>query len=116
MIIVAGIVESIASRRDKTAKLTIGTQELTPEQAGQIYGLNQSFVYLAIKTELFTRDELSDISELKTEFENIKTPSQRLRAILFVNYQQNPEGFQSFPNYYQSKMDQICEHFKNKLT
>jgi hypothetical protein len=53
---------------------------------------------------------------LKTQYENIKTPSQRLRAILFVNYQQNPEGFQSFPNYYQSKMDQICEHFKNKLT
>lgn len=116
MIVVGGIIESISSRKDKTSKLIVGTQELTPDQAGQIYGLTQSFVYLAIKPELFSRDELTDVSELKTDFDNIKTPSQRLRNILFVNYQQNPEGFQSFATYYQSKMDQICEHFKSKLT
>ena len=115
MILLPSQIESIASRKDKTVKVTIGTQELTPSQAAEIFQLNQKFCYIAIKEETFTDDEVALLDNLKTDLETEKTPSQRLRAILYVNYQQKPEGYKDFATYYQAKMDKICEHFKSKL-
>jgi isopentenyldiphosphate isomerase len=115
MIILPAQIESIASRKDKTVRITLGTQELTPAQAAEIFQLNQKFCYTAIKEEMFTTTEADEINALKTDLDTEKTPSQRLRGILYVNYQQTPEGYKDFITYYQAKMDKICEHFKSKL-
>lgn len=116
MIIVGSVIEGIASRKDKTVKLTIGTQELSPESAAHIFSMNQQFCYLAIKKENFNPSEVDVIESLKTDMEAAKTPSQRLRAILYRNYEQHSEGYQDFATYYQAKMEKICDHFKSKLT
>ncbi len=115
MIILAGQIEGISSRKDKTVRITLGTQELTPAQAAEIFQLNQKFCYTAIKEESFQADEVDAIENLKTDLESEKTPSQRLRAILFVTYMQKADGYKDFATYYQAKMEQICNHFKSKL-
>jgi isopentenyldiphosphate isomerase len=115
MIILPAQIESIASRKDKTVRITLGTQELSPAQAAEIFQLNQKFCYTAIKEELFTTTEADEINALKTDLDTEKTPSQRLRGILYVNYQQKAEGYKDFATYYQAKMEKICEHFKSKL-
>ena len=43
-----------------------------------------------------------------------KTPSERLRAILFVAFKQSGEN--DFPTYYLKAMDRICETEKSQLT
>lgn len=116
MITIGGQIEAISSRKDKTIKLTIGTQELNPSQAAELFNLTQQFCYLALKPEYFTKEETELISDLKTDIDNIKSPSQRLRNILYVNFQQDNKGYSTFTNYYQAEMEKICEHFKNKLT
>lgn len=115
MILLPAQIETITTRKDKTVKITLGTQELTPAQAAEIFQLNQKFCYTAIKEETFQADEVDAIESLKTDLESEKTPSQRLRAILYVNYQQKPEGYKDFTTYYQAKMERICEHYKSKL-
>lgn len=115
MIILPTQIEGISSRKDKTVKIMLGTQELSPEQAAQLFHLNQKFCYTAIKEELFTTTEADEINALKTDLDTEKTPSQRLRGILYVNYQQKAEGYKDFATYYQAKMEQICNHFKSKL-
>jgi isopentenyldiphosphate isomerase len=115
MILLPAQIESIASRKDKTVRITIGTQELTPAQAAELFQLNQKFCYAAIKEESFQASEVDAIENLKTDLETEKTPSQRLRAILYINYQQKPDGYKDFATYYQAKMEKICEHFKSKL-
>lgn len=115
MILITGQVESIASRKDKTIKLTIGTQELSPKQASDVFLLNQEFCYFGIKIEPFHKLEEEIIDNLKTEYKESKSPSQRLRSILYKNFEQNPEGYTDFNNYYVSKMDLICNHYKSKL-
>lgn len=115
MIVLAGQIESIASRKDKTVKVSLGTQELTPNQAAELFSLNQQFCYLAIKNESFTNDEVIQIDNLKTELDSIKSPSQRLRNILYRNYEQDNQGYKDFNTYYIGSMEKICEHFKNKL-
>jgi hypothetical protein len=115
MITIAGQIESISSRKDKTIKLTIGTQELSPNQAAELFTLTQQFCYLALKPEYFTKEETESIDNLKTDLDTQKTPSQRLRAILYLNYQQDSKGYKDFSTYYQSEMEKICEHYKTKL-
>lgn len=115
MITIAAQIEGIASRKDKTIKLTLGTQEMSPNDAAQLFNLNQKLCYVAIKEEHFTQEEETLIADLKTDFENIKSPSQRFRAILYVNFTQRPDGYKDFQSYYLAKMDALCEHFKNKL-
>lgn len=115
MILIGGQIENISSRKDKTIKLTIGTQELAPNQFGQIFELHQQFCYLGIKKEPFTKDESDVLESLKADFSNAKTPSQRLRGILYLNFQQNNEGYIDFNSYYIAKMELICEHYKSKL-
>ena len=116
MITICGQIESISSRKYKTIKLTIGTQELNPNQAAELFTLTQQFCYLALKPEYFTKEETGIIDNLKTDLDTQKTPSQRLRAILFLNYQEDNKGYKDFSTYYQSEMEKICEHYKNKLT
>lgn len=115
MILLPAQIEGISSRKDKTVKIILGTQELTPVEAAQLFQLNQKFCYTAIKEESFQADEVDAIENLKTDLETEKTPSQRLRAILYVNYQQKNDGYKDFATYYQAKMEKICEHFKSKL-
>lgn len=93
----------------------MGSQELAPSQAAELFMLNQKFCYMAIKEETFQDDEVALLNNLKADLDTSKTPSQRLRAILYINYQQNNNGYKDFNTFYLAKMDQICEHFKNKL-
>jgi len=115
MIILPAQIEGLTSRKDKTIKVTFGTQELSPVDAAQIFQLNQRFCYIGIKEELFQQDDIDTIDSIKTDLESNKTPSQRLRGILYINYQQDSEGYKDFMTYYLGKMDKLCEHFKSKL-
>ena len=115
MILLPAQIESITTRKDKTIRLTIGTQELTPSDAAKVFYLNQQFCYMVIKPEPFTKEETESVNSLKADLSNAKTPSQRLRGILYLNYQQDSKGFQDFTTYYASEIEKICEHYKNKL-
>lgn len=115
MILLPVQIEGIASRKDKTMSIRIGTQELSPGTAADIFTMNQQFCYMALKKENFQPHEADMIENLKADMESSKTPSQRLRAVLYRNYEQDSEGYKDFTTYYLSKMEKICEHYKSKL-
>ena len=115
MIIIAGQIESISTRKDRKLKIAIGTQELNPNESTDVFLLNQSMCYIGLKPEPFTSNESNIIDSLKSDYDNIKSPSQRLRAILYRNYEKDSEGFKDFNIYYSHKIEKLCEHFKSKL-
>jgi hypothetical protein len=115
MILIAGQIEGLSTRKDKTIRLTLGTQELSPNEVAELFKFNQSFCYVAIKQEPFSKIETDSIDALKTEYEDIKTPSQRLRAIMYRNFEQQPNGFKDFNSYYAYTMEKLCDHYKSKL-
>ena len=114
MLKISGIVESISTRKDKTLKLTIGTNEMSPADAADVFQLNQQFCYLGIKVEPFQKEEQDLIDSMKSDYEG-KTPSQRLRGVLYRNWELNNEGYNNFNSYYVTKMELIVTHYKNKL-
>lgn len=111
------IVESIATRNDKTIKVTLGTQELDPATAAHLFVMHQSMAYVAIKEETFNNAERDLINKLEAdqlEFQT-KTPSQRLRGVMYKMFQQDPQSFVDFTRYYEYHMERLISHFKSKL-
>lgn len=115
-ILFAATVEGIRSRKDKTVALTLGTQELTPEKAGLLFNTNSHLVtcYLSVK-ETVSDDEQEIIDSIEIETPS-KTPSQRLRNVLYLLWKQSPEGYKDFNMFYLHQMEKLLDHYKGKLT
>lgn len=116
MIILPGQLDSIRTLKDKSIKVTFETQELNPQDLlGLMENVNQ-FGYLAFKKEPFKQEEKEMMNDLKSEMEfKGKTSSQRLRSVLFVKWQQNPEGFDTSVKHYEHYMEKIINHYKGQL-
>jgi hypothetical protein len=115
MILLPAIIEGINTRKDNTLLVKLATNELNPHKVGEIMSHHNKLCYVAIKPEHFTSDELKLIEGLKVDESIGKSPSQRLRAVMFRNFEQSDEGFKNFESYYVNKMDTIIEHLKSKL-
>ncbi len=108
--------EGYRSMKDRSLKLTFETGELSPEQMANIHFALNKVGYLAYAPDPFTTQSLSEIDNLKVEFDDTgKTPGQRLRAVLYVSWQQNNEKYEVFNDFYISKMEKLITHFKDKL-
>jgi glycine betaine/choline ABC-type transport system substrate-binding protein len=117
IIFIPAIYEGSRDLKDKTKKLIFNTNETTPNQAAELQLCVQNYVFLAIKREEFTKDQVELISNLKTDYEDTgKTPSQRLRAVLYRLWEQNNEGYKDFNRFYDFKMEGFITHLKGKLT
>lgn len=116
MIIIPAILESYRSLKDRTLKVSFDCNELTPEQTIGVVQSHQQFGYLAFKPEPFKEREKEAIEKLESSYEEKgKTPSQRLRAVLFRSWEQDNECFNDFDGYYKYHMEQLITHFKEKL-
>lgn len=116
MITLSAQIENLSSRADKSWKIILGTQELNPNEIGLIGSMHNQICFVAINPDPFTSEQKEIIKNTKAELsENGKTQSQRLRGILFVNWQNENLGYEQFHDYYISQMDKIINHFKSKL-
>jgi hypothetical protein len=117
MILFPGILESIRSRKDKTFALTFGTNELNPEISGRLMQTLNDFGYVAFKPEPFKTEDKELLERLKTDTieDGSKSPSQRLRAVLYVTYEKDNQGYSTFIDFYNSRMELLITHYKGKL-
>lgn len=113
-ILVAAMVESITTRKDKSVKLVFGTQELSPTEAGQLFQYMNQLVTVYLCPAAIDNREIEQIDKLEPELNN-KTQSQRIRSVLYLLHQQNNEGFKSFDEYYKAKTEMYIDHLKTKL-
>ena len=115
-ILLPAIIESISTRADGSVKITIGTQELSQGRAGELFSLTRKLavVYISPKDSV-PQKELDQVDNIDPEFTNAKTQSQRIRAVLFKLWEQQPEGHKDFDAFYKAKTNQVIEHFKSKL-
>jgi hypothetical protein len=116
MLITGAILSSYQSLKDKTLKLVFETNEPTPEQIVEVARLSQSFGFLAFKKDDFKQDEKETLEGLESDYEDKgKSKSQRLRGVMYRSFERKNEGFNTFSEYYASKMETLINHFKAKL-
>ncbi len=115
-IILESTVESIASRVDGTVTIKISTQELDSSKAGELFQLRGKFCKILLSDNNITKieEELVDSTQLTTGKKN-KTPSQRLRGVLYRINEQNGGDEKTFETFYNSEVNKIIDHYKSKL-
>lgn len=111
----AVIVEGVRTRKDRTLAVTLGTQELTPNQAGQLVEMTGKLCAAYITEKESIPQQVIDAVDDADIDDGRKTQSQRLRAVLFKLFVQDKEGHEKFDLYYHSKMNKIIEHYKTKI-
>lgn len=107
-IVLEAIITSIRSKVDRSIALNINTPELSKDEVALFFQLQGINVTLTI-----TPEEQEGTHIIKREVQ-IKTPSQRLRAVLFVLWKQK-QVVTSFEDWYESEMEQFIESVKEQL-
>lgn len=113
-IILSTYIENITTRKDRSVKITLGTQELSPAKAGELFNLMNSLAITYISQKEINQREIDQVDKLDPEFEG-KTSSQRIRNVLFILWKQDSEGFKDFDNYYKNKTEKYIDHLKSKI-
>lgn len=100
---------SMTSKKDGSLGIRIETPELSEQERVEFMKL-QPTVCTAIFDPI---DETTDIMEVKHEVD-AKTPSQRLRAVLFILYRQSDQD-KPFSQFYDEKMEAIISKLKERI-
>lgn len=114
-ILLSAIIENIATRADGTVKVVLGCQEMSAARAGELMTLNRKLaaVYLSPK-ETVNQKEIDQVDAVDPVMP-AKTCSQRMRNVLFILWQQSPEGFKDFDSFYKYKMEGYINAIKENL-
>ncbi len=113
-ILLAAMVEKIYTLKDKSVKLVLETQEMSPNKAGALFQLMNQIVSVYVKPNEITNDEMNKVDQVEPEMPG-KTPSQRMRNVLFILWKQDHEGFESFDHYYLTRMNKFIDELKNNI-
>lgn len=98
----------------KFVRLTIDTQEtLTPEQKSELFDLYESVGYFFFHKQADVKIKTDDLPEIQLE-DGEKSPSQRLRAVLFVYWQQKGSK-DDFELFYRRWMERAVDKIKQQL-
>jgi len=110
----AGI-EKIETRADRTMKLIMGTPEMSAEQIAKLYQFFQRESYCLLSYSKPNKEQVEVVKDNAPEGDiKGKTPSQRLRNVIFVYWQQQASK-QSFDDFYERAMEKLINTVKDKL-
>jgi hypothetical protein len=112
--LLATTIGGIRSLKDGSLSITFETQEISPGKVGEVYALRNKIAYLYISANQITMPEQKMIDTMEPEMVG-KSPSLRLRNVLFVAHGQNAEGYSDFDSYYKAKMELIISTYKSNL-
>lgn len=104
------IFTSFGSRVDGSLSFRGTTPELTTTEKVALMDLHNKQVKLLIQPMDETPDEVLTVHKIL----DFKTPSQRLRGVLFIEYQQQKPDC-TFEQHYITRMEQIMERIKERL-
>ena len=106
-------ITKVSTFADHSLRLQVDTsRELSPEENALVFSLyNKSGWFLFKEVEIQVED--IEVPEYVKEFKDDKTPSQRLRAILYLLWKVEKQG--TADEFYKRKMEEVIEHFKTKL-
>lgn len=115
-ILIEAQVEGLSTRKDKTIKITIGTQELDSSKAAELIGLNNALAFVYISAQRIEKDMMDMIDDTKVDMlETIKSPAKRLKAVFYLLFHKDHEGYTDFEMYYAAKMEKVIGHYKTKI-
>ena len=110
----ACLIEGVSSRKDRSLKITLSTQELPPSEGSILLSLANNEGYCYISPQSLTESTLVVPESLPERGD--KTPSQRLRARMFVYFTQHLlKPKEEFNAWYNSQLERIGDTYLEKM-
>lgn len=116
----SAIIDGVTAKKDKTLSIRLGSQELPTDDTAHIFDLMGKQVWIGIAE---TSIEAMEVPETLPEMKGDKSPSQRLRGVLYKLWEQKMAGkkpkdpaYQTFPKFYEDYLFRLTETLKDKLT
>jgi hypothetical protein len=107
-------IQKISTLVDGGCKLDIITQELDPSEATILFSLKGKQGWFLFKESSFEEVDLKDVPETSVEFKSDKTPSQRLRNIIYRYWeQQDSKG--EWETFYKRQIELLINKIKDLL-
>lgn len=100
-----------APTKDGGMRLRIETQELTDEEKLTVLRFNNTFGHFLFKENDFQN---SDIPQGNADMKG-KSPSQRLRAVMYLIFKESGWKAEDFADYYNEEYEKIIAHYKGKI-
>jgi len=107
----SAVITSIRAKVDRSIAFTVNSPELTPEEKALFFQLqNQNIELTIVPSDEPNVEEYTVTSDLSE-----KSPSRRLRGVLYVLFTKDDKGMLNFEEYYKIRMEKIIEHLKNQI-
>lgn len=110
-------VKKVSTLVDGSLTVSLDTPEMSNEEAAKLLSLRkiQGLVYISPKQKIdgAIMDSI-DGSDIEPDQAG-KSPSQRLRAVLYVAWKQNNEGYKDPELYYRYHVERFIDQVKEKL-
>jgi len=114
-IILSGIVEGINTRADGSVKVVFGTQELQSKAAGDLFQLRGKMIKCLLSDTNISEEQVKEVEQTELErAEKVKTQSQRLRNVLYRQWEQNGKQVK-WEEYYRNSMEAMITSVKQTL-
>lgn len=107
-----GIIDGVSKKKDSTLSIKIGTQELLPDETAKIFDMGNKLVYVHIAESPLQEIEPPSMAQ---EFDGEKSPSERLRNVLYVLWDEKSKKDKPFEEYRKIQMEKIIQSIKDKL-
>ena len=98
---------------DKGIRVQVDTQELDPKDAGDVMLLKGKMGWFIFADQPIQEEDVKDLPEVKVE-KGEKTPSQRLRGVLFLLWNQTKSTL-TFDQFYRDYLNKVIEKLKEQL-
>jgi hypothetical protein len=105
--------EGVAALKDGGMSVRFHTQEINPDEKVLLMRYFQKFGWLLFSEKAQDEDTLT-LEDIRKDVGG-KTPSQRLRSVLYILYQQSGRADLTFEQFYAEKMERIIDQLKGKL-
>ena len=105
-------VKKITTLVDGGLSVMIHTREMIDEDEARLFQYKNLPVWFLLKAEKFA--ELPKLPEIKIE-SNQKTPSERLRGVIFKYWDIRTGKKEDFDTFYRKQMEKLIDAYKEKL-
>ena len=106
------IISKVMTMVDKGIRIQVDSQELNPEDAGKVMLLKDKLGWFVFAEQIAEVD-IKDLPRIELE-EGEKSPSARLRATMFVYWEQKKIQ-DPFDIFYRKQMEKFINTIKEKL-
>jgi hypothetical protein len=109
------VVENISTRVDGSMKFTLGTQEINPSQAADLFSLRGKYAKVLLSDTHISpmQEEIVDAEVMRDE-RKAKSPSQRMRAVMYRKWEAERPPVK-FEVYYNAEMERLITELKEQL-